>query len=499
MIVADLLAEDNLQLRLHTPSSSQRLGRRISWCAPTEILDPTPLLSSNVLLLTNGIGLNIEDDRTWDAYVERLARVPVAAIAFGTGTAHRLLPSGLVRAAAAHDVPLLEIPRAVPFLQVHRHVSNVLQAERFAATTRSWEIADRCAHLAASGAALGPILAEVSRAAGGPVAVLDAAGSVIARWPESSKWSRDDLQSAASDELGSSVPLPLGNGDNLHLVVRRTGSDYPLSSLLAPAASIIAMQLKGAVHTTSRKTAQLELLLSQAPDWPGVSLKEFTRTFRSTGLDPEQDTLTVVSALPPGALAETWRIRLILQERFGIVRVIVSSGVLYAFAQRADDGDREGRALARMLLERFRTEIPDRPLVLKSPSGSVDEFRLGLAQASTLVRDTAGPVIAPELSLEALVAATAGQGARVAATKLLAPVIEHDREHSAGLLRTLAIFLASDCQPSRACRALYIHRNTLSYRIRKLQTLLALRLDTLEGQSTALMALRITGHEKTGI
>ena len=44
---------------------------------------------------------------------------------------------------------------------------------------------------------------------------------------------------------------------------------------------------------------------------------------------------------------------------------------------------------------------------------------------------------------------------------------------------------------SRACQELVIHRNTLGYRLRKLESLLGLRLDTLEGQTTSLLALRI--------
>ena len=42
MRVSDLLAEDSLQLRLHTPSTAKSLATSISYSAPAEFLDPTP-------------------------------------------------------------------------------------------------------------------------------------------------------------------------------------------------------------------------------------------------------------------------------------------------------------------------------------------------------------------------------------------------------------------------------------------------------------------------
>ena len=169
MRVQDLLAEDSLQLRLHTPSTAKSLATSISYSAPAEFLDPTPFLGANCLLITHGIGFNFFDQRTWDAYVERLARVPVCAIAFVTGVAHRLIPTPLVEAAKAHGIPLLEVPSVVPALQLQRFVTSVLEAERFALTRQSWELADLCAKAARSGGSLKAVLAEVAPRPGASV------------------------------------------------------------------------------------------------------------------------------------------------------------------------------------------------------------------------------------------------------------------------------------------------------------------------------------------
>lgn len=494
MIIADLLSEDTLQLRLHTPSSADRLAREISWCAPAETIDPTPFLSRNVLLLTNGIGLNIEDDRTWSAYVERLVRVQVAAIAFGTGSAHRLIPPGLVRAASTHDLPLLEIPRSVPFLQVHRHVTNVLQSERFTAITRSWELAQTCAGLASSGARLAVILEAAAEAVRGELAIVDAAGSVIARSPEHSMWSQKDLERAASEKRDVTVPLPMGTGDSFQLVVRDAEVDHPISTLLAPVASIIAVQLQTALQTTTSKQPELETLLDQVSDWSGVALEQFAETLRSTGLHTGDATLVIAARTGHGTLSAAWKTRLMLQSAFDVVRVQARNGTLFAFAQRPHSGTGSLADAPETLLTWFTEEMPDQAVVLKGPCASSDELRLGVHQAQVLLLSVDRPTIAPELGISALIASTATHGARAAARKLLAPVIAYDSSHSLSLLDTLECFLAHDAQPSRTAASLYIHRNTLSQRIGKLEGLLKLSLSTLDSQATCLMALRILRH-----
>lgn len=492
MIIADLLAADSLQLRLHTPSTAERLSQEISWCAPTEVMDPTPFLSPNVLLLTNGIGLIVEDDRTWSAYVERLVNAQVAAIAFGTGAAHRLVPPGLIRAAAEQELPLLEIPRVVPFLQVHRHVVNVLQAEFFAATTRSWELAETCAELAASGRGLAEILGALADETGAELAIFDVSGAAIAGSPEGSTWTRTDLEGVAAGRRDGVVPLPMGGGESFHLVARGSSVEHPVATLLGPAASIIAVQLQTALNSASHKERELEQLLDMVPDWNGVALEEFSRTFSATGLDSAAETYVITAAAGHSNLSHAWRLRLILQELFAEVRLVVRSETLIAFAQTPVLPDEGGDAVVvDVLFTRIRREMPHQPLVLKGPCGSVDEFRLSVFQASALVATATKPTLAPELAIGALVASSVTRGARASAQKLLAPVIAYDREHAGHLLQTLRAYLAHDCQPSRACASLFIHRNTLGQRLAKLERLLKLRLNTLEGQATCLMALRI--------
>ena len=173
MRISDLIGDADLNIRLRVPGAEGRLNRPITWCAPTEHMDPTPFLSVNALVLTNGMGLNVKDFRIWDAYVERLVSVPVSGLAFGLGAAHRELPEGLLRACEAHGLPLLELPPEVPFVLVMRHVERVIATERYEELRKGWELADECTRLAADGRSLAEVLERVADAVNARVAVID--------------------------------------------------------------------------------------------------------------------------------------------------------------------------------------------------------------------------------------------------------------------------------------------------------------------------------------
>ncbi|CAH0327713.1 PucR family transcriptional regulator ligand-binding domain-containing protein [Microbacterium sp. Bi128] len=64
MRISDLADNADLNIRLRVAGGEGRLARPITWCAPTEHMDPTPFLSVNALVLTNGMGLNVKDFRT---------------------------------------------------------------------------------------------------------------------------------------------------------------------------------------------------------------------------------------------------------------------------------------------------------------------------------------------------------------------------------------------------------------------------------------------------
>jgi purine catabolism regulator len=59
----------------------------------------------------------------------------------------------------------------------------------------------------------------------------------------------------------------------------------------------------------------------------------------------------------------------------------------------------------------------------------------------------------------------------------LNPVIDYDRQHSADLVRTLRAFFDAKCGPKEAASMLEVHRNTVLYRLERIQEITGLDLD----------------------
>jgi hypothetical protein len=94
-------------------------------------------------------------------------------------------------------------------------------------------------------------------------------------------------------------------------------------------------------------------------------------------------------------------------------------------------------------------------------------------------------------SVELLLAAVPREARRAFRASLLAPLLDYDREHGTELVRTLRVFL--DCSGSwtKAADAMFVHVNSLRYRIRRVEELTGRDLGSLADQAALLLALRL--------
>lgn len=74
---------------------------------------------------------------------------------------------------------------------------------------------------------------------------------------------------------------------------------------------------------------------------------------------------------------------------------------------------------------------------------------------------------------------------------LFSPLIEHDRNNHAALMQTLAMYIAHDASLSATAKALFVHENTLKYRLNKIRSLLHIDPGSLEDQVRVSVALKI--------
>lgn len=59
---------------------------------------------------------------------------------------------------------------------------------------------------------------------------------------------------------------------------------------------------------------------------------------------------------------------------------------------------------------------------------------------------------------------------------LISPLEEYDREHNSDLVKTLRVYFEADANASEAAGKLYLHRNSMNYRLERIQNITGLAL-----------------------
>ena len=91
----------------------------------------------------------------------------------------------------------------------------------------------------------------------------------------------------------------------------------------------------------------------------------------------------------------------------------------------------------------------------------------------------------------------ARSGGLSAFRELILPLEEYDREHRGDLVRTLTVFFEANANASEAAERLFLHRNSMAYRLDRIREITALDLkDPRARLSLQLGLLAIEGEEK---
>src|SRR5215472_686326 len=94
-------------------------------------------------------------------------------------------------------------------------------------------------------------------------------------------------------------------------------------------------------------------------------------------------------------------------------------------------------------------------------------------------------------SVELLLATAPAEARRAFRASLLSPLLDYDADHGTELVRSLQVFL--DCSGSwtKAAEAMFVHVNSLRYRMRRVEELTGRDLGSLADQTALLLALRL--------
>lgn len=470
------------ELALTVRSGSAHLEREVRWVAVSEQLDPRPWIDAGDLVLTTGMAI-VDEGRTCRDYVDRLMAAEVAGLGFGVGLGHTSIPEGLVDAADAAGLPLLEVPEPVPFVAVGKAVSRHLAMEEYADAASSFEAQRRMIRaVLGDGDSEASVLSSLARHVGGFALHLDPAGAPLAAHPADASGRAADLfdeidrlrprgllaSSAISTADEHIVIVPIGTkGAAAGFLV--VGSPRPLrsadQSVMNLAVSLLSlgvgrMQAAGASMDPWRR-----LLIDQALEHgldPGV-----LDSVGLAGLDPGQSVAVTIRGAGDAAVAAAAT----LQHSGQAVLAGRGNGEASGFVGIGADG---------ML-----------PAALRAASSSPDIVTIGVSR----VLDLSRPANVRQAVDQADRAARLGSGLRTfddEPTRSLATLLDAattevwaraylarliDAAEGQELMGTLQAWLSQHGLVDAAAQQLGIHRHTVRHRLRRAEALLERPLD----------------------
>lgn len=508
--ISQLLANPSLGLTLLTSGPSTAV--EVTWAHTSELPDPTPWLEGGELLMTLGVLLP-PDPAAQDAYVARLARAGVAALAVDVGIIHDEVPSTVALSGERHGLPVLRIPASTPFLAISKAVISALTADSVHAVAEVSRRQERIAAAAVSSGAAG-VVRTLSPLLGCDVAVVTVRGAIVeAAGPGSSRLRDQVIERIGGRSRGARPALTFTHVDDEGVItsqalpaelgaplVLATRSTKPFTTherlVVSHAAHLLALTLRTPdrireVESRLRRAVGRTLVTGATPPDPQV--------LQLLGFRPRSPVaVTVVQAGVRRADAATMAERFLLARGTAYLLCTLGRGVALVLPA-------PGAAELVLQLRRALGALLDSSVVagLSDPVAP-DQLAEGVAQAGAAARaaarEHAEVVSYGELGpLEIFLRTQPRDVLEAMAFSVLRPLLDWDAEQGSALIDTVSAFLEHNGRAEGTAKALGIHRHTLRQRLDRIAVLLGRSLENPELRADLWVALRARSHVTAGV
>lgn len=490
LAIGELLGTPHLGLTL--TAGEDGLDRPVSWVHVSDLEDPAAWLDGGELLITNGLSLP-EDPDGQVAFLTRLAEVRAAGLAIGVRNPP--LTPELLRRANELGFPVLRIARETPFLAVSRFVAAANQDAAHRRLLTHVRIFDTLRPRATD--ELDPIelFRHLEELTGYSLFVVGASGRPLPHgMPVLPEHLVEHLGQVADRTPaipgGYAVRIPVRGGTEAFLVaLERRGADPAGLGAVRHVATIAALELASLLRdreSARRRGAETlaELLAGR------LGPTEAERRLSDAGFEPQTPiAIAAVRTRGPGVddqlhhrLCDTGTPHLILVQDETLLVVPTEPDVLASVVHDlpVHVGQSEGRAgLAEWATARKEaTWALQRSL--SGPPGRVARFSDADAAVHWMPTDIT--------ALRELV------------DRVLGPLRAYDEEHSSSMLHTLNVFFHNERRLAPSAEALFVHKHTLSYRLRRVEEITGrslARMQDLTDFWLALRALEVLGETPT--
>lgn len=502
----------------------QSLNREVTWATRPK---PSPPALAHVrggeIVLLSGTALQALDERmTLDGAVRQLAALDVASIAFVGRITN---PARL--AAEESGIVLIQLPGDADLGSLEREATHVITERRRDAQRHGFEAGRRLMELAIAGESISTVIRALGDEAKRPVALEGRDGRVlayhVAGTHQLERATVEELFGRTRDELGSwlrqaiagsPAEPPVGvfalNETLRRVVAPVIGRDGPLGAisvivpeprvseeteLLASRGAAASAVVMAREYATLAARREIELnVLDEVLDGALRSEVTLLQQAKRLGHDLQANHVVLVTRLESAGNTAIARGR---EHRWPVFdEVMARRGPRLLWRIRGNnteilwpvENDAEAKSVATTLFEDLQRRLERGDAVVSLGVGRVSsglegiqrshqEAKHALSMARRL-NSGGGVTRFADLGVYRLIfAAEHLPELRAFHDEALQTVIDYDRQHSADLVRTLKAFFDAKCGPKEAAGLLEVHRNTVLYRLERIEEITGLDLD----------------------
>lgn len=460
--VQDLVGMD--QLACSVLAGARGLGRRVLWAHSCELADPWTWLGRDELLMTVGLCVP-EGPEAQVHFIDALASKGLAGVAIGDHLMAPPLTPEMHRRADEQQIPLLLVRHTTPFAAVARTVAIASQSEQIARITRLSKLYELARMTTPGGTAL---LERLSSELGLGLHVVDVehgteALAASTALPEELV---EALQAAVADAdrlppritvaVGATTATAFALSTHRRCVMVLDGGDVDLDAfVILHAQSLVGVEVERATRERERSDRAGEVLLHQLVDGDVGGEAGLPRLEQAGLSGSSWHTL----AFAGEALEET---RTVLSDR----------GIPYVSGVRGD--------MAFLLCGRPDVEIATGVVRQRAWGVGVSSVLAEVSRIGEGVKEarwaleaarSRGEAVADYSDSAPLFLPRTVEEARLAVRVVLGPLIDNDRAQGTELVATLHAYLTETRSWNDTADRLHIHRQTLGYRLRRIESI----------------------------
>lgn len=480
-------------LRTHFLAGRSGDGRAVLWAHTCELPDPWNWLGTGDLLLSDGY--NIPADAEGQVrFIEGLAQATLSGLALAEGMHAPALTPEAVAAADALGFPVLETAYAVPFVTVARTVADSNSQEAHARLVKIIRLYDvlRRAHQANFRG--DHLLDQLGSEAGVRLHVVDVhSGEALlpTRAPLDTSLREALLEALRTRPrplptfirltvAGESLlALPIEEGNRAVLLVEPlVVSSAPDLVVLQHVATIADLEVERRAAGALRRRETGARLLGQLLDG-SIDLETAETRLSASGLGHRPWRLICVSSAGEltlegvqATLSAAQVPHLVMEQQGDLMALQSEQHVTPDLFGYATD-------------PRVRAGLSQPVHSLKALGDAARQARWAAEAARTEGR---GLVVYGDQS-PTFMPRTVAEGEAVV-ERVLGPVLTYDAEHDSRLVHSLEVFLGSNRSWKEGADRLGIHRQTLVYRMRRVEELTGRKLQNLHDQTELYLALK---------